>query len=243
MRASILYLLMVLATCAQPFTVRDPAFVGNAYVRVSGGGGGGGALLDDSLDYVDSAAAVSAGWVNSASAPDWHYTTSPAPLGSYGYTSSFSDPSGLRYATRSFTASDEVWIYFVFYTPTGAGNNYWIYVLDASDNILGQIRNIGDTTIRAMNGTAFTGTSYATTTGTKYVCFRYKRDTGGNNGIASAYISTSTTLPGTPTDTTSSGTSTAQASKVRIGFGNDNTVRVLYQRLKVFTSDQGTTFP
>jgi hypothetical protein len=136
-----------------------------------------------------------------------------------------------------------VWVYFVFYTPAAAGNNYWIYLLDASDNVIAQIRNISDTSIRAMNGTAYTGTSYATTAGTKYVCFRYKRSTGGNNGIASAYISTSTTLPGTPTDTTSSGTSTAQASKIRIGFGNDNTVRTLYQRIKIFTSDQGTTFP
>lgn len=200
-------------------------------------------LLDDGLDYASAAAAASAGWVDSASAPDWNYTTSPAPLGSYGYTSSFSDPSGQRYSTHSFTASDEVWIYFIFYTPTGAGNNYWIYVLDGSDNVLGGIRNIGDTTIRAYNGTAFTGSAFATTATTHYVALRWKKSTGGNNGIASAYISTTTTLPGTPTDTTSSGTSTAQAAKVRIGFGNDNTVRTIYQRIKVSPTDLGTAFP
>jgi len=237
MRFTFLLLLVPCLAFGQGWTLRDAAFVGAAGIGASGGGGS--YLLDDSLDYADSAAAVSAGWVNSASAPDWHYTTAPAPLGSYGYTSSFSDPSGLRYATRSFTASDDVWIFFVFYTPTGAGNNYWLYVLDASDNVLAQIRNISDTSIRAMHGSSYTGSSYATTTGTKYVWFHYAKGSGAN-GVAEVYVSTTTTKPGSATDATTTGTSTAQAAKVRIGFGNDNTVRTLYNHLLVSTSTIGS---
>lgn len=224
------------------FGFNNVAVVGSFTANgASTGGGGGGALLDDSLDYADSAAAVSAGWVNSASAPDWHYTTAPAPLGSYGYTSSFSDPSGLRFATHTFTPSDEVWVYFVFYTPLSAGNNYWIYLLDNSSNVVGQVRNISDTAVRAMNGTIYTGSSYSLTAGTKYVCFHWKKSTGGN-GQAEVYISSTTTL-GTAIDATTTGDATAQAAMVRIGFGNDNTVRTLYQRIKIYTTSQGGTFP
>lgn len=235
-------LLLVAATAsAQIGITGNAAFVGAAGFSAAGGGGSG-ALLDDSLDYDDVSAAILGGWINSASAPDWHYITSPAPLGSYGYTSSFSDPTGIRYATRTFTASDEVWVYFMFYNPTGGGNYYWINLLDSNTNIMARIRSVGDVSIRAMNGTAYTGASWTNTTSTKYVCFRFRKSTGGNNGVASVYISDTTTLPGSPTDTTSSGTSTGQVSQVSLGLDSDN-LRTIYQRLKIFTTDQGTAFP
>jgi hypothetical protein len=186
-------------------------------------------LLSDNLDYANAAAAAAAGWVDSIPAPTWHYTTAPAPIDGSS-SSSFESDAYNKYSIRSFTGQSDAWAFVICNFSSSTGNPYFIDFLNSSDVAVAQARIVG-TTVYAYAGTV-NGTGGTVNPGTVYVWVHYTKGTGAN-ALCSVYVSTTSTIPGSPTVTVTTGDATTDAAKVRLGLRGQDGDTLIWNKLRV----------
>lgn len=152
------------------------------------------------------------GWTEFGTPDSWDYTTSPAPLeGSESVRVTASGQGG--YAT--FTSQSEVWGYFMF-NATIAGDGFlWHFYDSTGASLVSRVRILSGGSFRVYNGaTDSDGGSWSTST-TYHCWIRYKAGTG-SNAETDFWVSSSTTKPGSPTVSITTGTSTDDAGRVAI---------------------------
>ena len=191
-------------------------------------------LLSDNLEYADAAAAASAGWVD-ASSPVWAYTTSPAPLVG---TRSFACDSTSDASVHSFTAAAGCWA-FCYYNVDVFGASLF-QLLNSSDTIVAGCAFRSDGSVRAINGTSTLDSAGGLVSPATTYCvwLHYTKGTGAN-GVTDVYVSNTSTIPGSPTISVTSGDASTDASKFRM-FANSFGVVAVYDKVRVSTSAIGS---
>jgi hypothetical protein len=198
--------------------------------------GGASYLLEDNLEHVDSAAAATAGWTNTGT-PTWGYATSPAPLEG---SRSLAIGNNSTTVVRSFSATGEIWAYFIVHITASSGNAGFFRILNSSDETVFRLLRIDtDNQLRIYNGTAaVTAANLMDEAATRHIWIRYVKGTG-SNGVGEVYVSTTATKPGSPTLTITNGNATTDAVKVQF----DNAVvfiTVIWDKLRISASSIGS---
>jgi hypothetical protein len=179
-------------------------------------------------------------WVHfGAGTMDFNYATSPAPLeGSYSARMAAGENDGYYHA---FTASDTVYFYFIFNPVTRGTSNQFFAITAADDTNLMYVTNSGYE-LSTYCGTVLGYEANMVQGTTLHIWGDYTRDSDG--GAASAvchlYSSTTSTKPGSPTITTTNGTGTAQAARVRF-YQSSGAGDTIWDKIRVSTSDIGST--
>jgi hypothetical protein len=184
-------------------------------------------LLSDNFEYANNAAAATAGW-NNTGTPTWAYATAPAPLvGSF----SLALNGVSNYVDRNFTAASDIWEFIAVNTGALSVDCYPTILRSsgAANQALTIITSTGVFQLNAGGGTVSTGAVYSANT-TYYVWLHYVKGTGAN-AQAEGYISTTTTRPGSPTLSTTTGTSTLDAANVQIFVNGTTTMITDYLRI------------
>ncbi|TXH15805.1 MAG: hypothetical protein E6R03_06550 [Hyphomicrobiaceae bacterium] len=161
-----------------------------------------------------------AGWTESnTSEIKEDYATAPAPLS--GTQSLYFDVTATRTAdTPAFTASDTVWISFLFHDDEATLPGGQKIICSIKDSVGGTtvasiaIESDGDMTVACGSATQRSTASLSLNT-TFRIWFSYTKGTGAN-GQAAVYWDTSLAGPkGTAKASVTTGTSTAQAASIR----------------------------
>lgn len=191
-------------------------------------------LLSDSLDYADSAAAVTAGWANFGT-PSWHYQTAPAPLA--GYSSSLQmNASSDAVSSPAFTATSDIWVYFQMNQSATAAAGMKIDFRNASDVTVAFCSVLSGGTIRANSGGGTNNDAGTVTANQTYhFWIHYTKGTGAN-AVCSVYRSLDGTV-GSVVATTAGGTSTTDVTHIAMGMGGSTTV--VFNKLLVSASSIG----
>lgn len=147
--------------------------------------------------------------------------------------------SGSSMACTTFSAQDDIWIYFKLKTADGqfTANMSILSILDGSDNTIGYIQHRTPGTLRFYNGSV-SGTSSTTfgdgSQGPYYIWFHWAKSTG-SNGVATGYVNTSSTRDAAEVNVTN-GDATAQAVKLCLTTSY-TTQSNYYDRVLVKTSE------
>lgn len=192
-------------------------------------------LLSDNLDYVDNAAAVTAGW-NSAPAGYWGYATSPAPLGGYSYSLKTFWSSYV--AAKTFTPQSEVWIYFQMNVPSIATSGAAFTLTDSALTAycLRLVVDQAGTMSLAHTGTGAGSVDTSYSIGTTYhIWIHYIKGTGSTATIE-LYRSTDGTK-GTVLLSKTNAAGTVDAGNVNIGMINNGTA--IFSKLRVSATSIG----
>jgi hypothetical protein len=95
-----------------------------------------------------------------------------------------------------------------------------VYLMDASGNVLTKLETNNAGRIRMVHGSVVVDPGITLSTSTLYyVWIEYTKGTG-SNGTLNGYYSTTTTKPGSPTWSITTGTSTADAAKLQFHIAN-----------------------
>jgi hypothetical protein len=203
--------------------------------------GGGGFLLSENFDGSSACGGgptnCQVAWTDTSDVPtaNFTYATAPAPLeGSFSLR--IAAPSGIPGKVSTYTAQDTVYFYLLLNHATlvGGANSFGLF--DSSDGVVLDVSN-ANPEFRLHCGTT-TAFSTAITQGTTYsVWGDYTKGTGAN-AVCHLYHSTTTTKPGSPNITITTGTATTQASKVRLG--SNSTAVHIYDHVRISTTAIGS---
>jgi hypothetical protein len=193
-------------------------------------------LLSDNLEYADTTAATAGGWTTTGT-PTWGYATSPAPLeGSRSLRITNNSSS----VVKSFSATGEIWAYFIVHIEASSGNAGFFRILNSSDeSIFRLLRLDTNNALRIYNGSVTVTTdSLMDEAATRHIWIRYVKGTG-SNGVSEVYVSTTATKPGSPTLTVTNGNATTDAVKVQ--FDNASVfIGVIWDKLRISASSIGS---
>lgn len=166
-----------------------------------------------------------AGWSESSSEIKEDWTTAPAPLS--GTQSLYFDASAARTLdTPAFTASDTVWVSFLFHDDEASLPASGRTLFAIKDSVGGTtiasfaLESDGDVTVVCGSATQRSTASLSLNT-TFRIWFSYTKGSGAN-GQAAVYWDTSLAGPkGTSKASVTTGTSTAQAASIRFAGYSD----------------------
>lgn len=196
--------------------------------------GGGSYLLSDDLVYASTGAATSAGWTSTG--VTWNYSTSPAPLG--GLASSLMCNWGTATA-RTFTASGDVWIYFLFNPAAAAATSDVLKIKNAGGTTLLRLAisegGTGTMTLAATDGGSPAATTTYTVAQTIHVWLHYAKGTG-SDGLIEIFSSTTGTK-GAAKASVNYGPQTTDAASIEFQCVNDATF--IFNKLRISTSSIG----
>lgn len=160
-------------------------------------------------------------FTDTAGTIDWDSTSGgPSPL-SGSESLYISNQGGNVYTVGDFTGGANRYAKFIF---GGSGvsfidNKPFVEFLDSSDNVLATAQ-VDDAEIEIFHGSdSFFSTDSPLSNDTAiYIWFEYEAGSG-SNGVLRLYHNTTDSKPGAANYSLSSGTSTADAAKIRLGFG------------------------
>lgn len=185
-------------------------------------------LISEDFEGVGTAS----GWTN-AGTVNWNYVTSPAPL--FGAESWFGGAAAGS-TSPAFAPQSNVWAFFTFVRTAdpSTGTRYICAFQDGAGAPLLSLR-IGSSTMQ--HGSVSGAGGFTFTLNTQYFIWLHYIQGTGTNGIAEVYISTTTTRPGSPTGTFSTGTATAPAEKFQIGSTTSGSGSKIIDTVRVSTSE------
>lgn len=152
-------------------------------------------------------------WTTYSSDPDPDSTANALD----GSESLYLDGTNDRVIT-SFAAQDEVWLYGSFYHASGSSSTRDLITLfkdGTGDIAYAQTTSAGN--LEIVCGTVNGGTAAALSTSTRYYIWLHYVAGTGSNAQLHVYLSTTTTKPGTPTDSITNGDATSQVDRLLIG--------------------------
>lgn len=147
---------------------------------------------------------------------NWHDTSSPL----VGAASAATLSTGMAFTGYiDFTAQDEVWVFFALRVQTSSAFAF-AFDLQSSGGTLITTGPWGDTSMVYQGGGNTSFPAVAASSGVIfYIWMHYKKGTGSNS-VGELWVSTTTTLPVSPTVTFSNGTDTTQASRIVLDNSN-----------------------
>lgn len=172
-------------------------------------------LVSDNLEYADATAAGVGGWTTNGT-PTWGYATAPAPLEG---TKSFRSTASTAYATISFSAQSDVWAYFLVNVAATTSTSAVVKFLDGTSTVVATFTVASSGVVRANSGGGTDNSSAAgeiVAATTYHVWLHYQKGTGAN-AVLAVYRSLDGIKPVSPSANRVLGTSTTDATQIRIG--------------------------
>lgn len=159
------------------------------------------------------------GWTDSGSV-NWDYTTSPAA----GSQCAQFGAAGAEYSTYTISAIGDVWVFFAIRVDAFTAGNDMVRLRDGSSDIVAFRAHTSGQFRLACGGQ--TGTTSMSPGTWYYVWIHYVKGTG-SDGTCDAFVSTTTTKPGTATIALSGTTATANITQLRSYGLNTTTIHSL----------------
>lgn len=175
------------------------------------------------------------GWLTNSTAVS---AFTPAIDGSY----SLKLPSACN-ATNSFASNGTIYAFFMIEGLATNGNGASICsLLDSADATMAVVKLTSADVFRLELGTGVNNSSVsmATTGSVYYVWLDYQQGTGAN-AVGHLYVATTSTKPGSASATVSNGSTTGQASKIKLATGSG--IQMVYDKIRVSLSNIGSSPP
>lgn len=180
-----------------------------------------------------------AGWVESAGGTKNEDYATEALEGSQSLY--ITTDSGRVYSYHNFTATDPVYVYFMwqFDSGTALGNQMIMSLTDTSDTNCLRIM-VNDSEVYIYHGTTGSSVAFSWVKGTTYhIWADYAKGTGAN-GVGNVFISANTTKPAANI-TITEGNGTATASRIYLEYEAVYSDEVfLFDKIRVNSSDIGS---
>ena len=199
---------------------------------VMAAGGGASYLVSENFEGTG----LPAGWTEVAGSPEWDITDN-ALEGSQSVR--LACTTSYEGGYTNFTGQADLWVYFML-----RATNFTV------GDAICSIRDSGGTQIAKFQATSgsnwdlYHGTVESTPTGTYaesetlHIWLHYVKGTGAN-GVMSAYVSSTTTKPGSPTITMTNGDSTSDAAQVALLAWNPDS-DLLFDKLRIDDAEIGS---
>lgn len=145
-------------------------------------------------------------------------------------------------STRSpqFTAQSTLWAFFRVQFDAITGNTHFFQILNSSQTVIAYVQTRAAPTIRAYQGTTYAEGGTPADDTTYFMWIKYvKSAPSAGDGVLDFYMGTSTTRPGSPTISISTGDAEDDSSYIHLRHINVTATSVIFDQVLASASEIG----